>query len=68
MNLLGNDPLKRAGVGNLARDAAGPSAPNGEAMAGSFSIALALEVQLRLDDQPALNEAVSLASRHRGGS
>ena len=36
-------------------------------IAGDVTIALALEGQLRLDDQPALHEAVALARRHRGG-
>jgi deoxyribodipyrimidine photo-lyase len=36
-------------------------------MAGGFTIALALEGQLRLDDQPAFHRAVALARRHRGG-
>ncbi|MDM7953515.1 MAG: FAD-binding domain-containing protein [Cyanobium sp. CZS 25K] len=36
-------------------------------MAGDVTIVLALEGQLRLDDQPALHEAVALARRHRGG-
>ena len=36
-------------------------------MAGDVTIALALEGQLRLDDQPALHQAVALARRHRSG-
>jgi deoxyribodipyrimidine photo-lyase len=36
-------------------------------MAAGFTIALALEGQLRLDDQPAFHEAVALARLHRGG-
>ena len=36
-------------------------------MAGGFTIALALEGQLRLDDQPAFHQAVALARRHRDG-
>jgi deoxyribodipyrimidine photo-lyase len=36
-------------------------------MAGDVTIALALEGQLRLDDQPVLHQAVALARRHRSG-
>ncbi len=36
-------------------------------MAAAVTIALALEGQLRLDDQPALHQAVALARRHPGG-
>ena len=32
-------------------------------MAGGYTIVLALEGQLRLDDQPAFHEAVALAQR-----
>ena len=35
-------------------------------MAADVTIALALEGQLRLDDQPALHQAVALARRHPG--
>lgn len=35
-------------------------------MAAAVTIALALEGQLRLDDQPALHQAVALARRHTG--
>ena len=35
-------------------------------MADDFTIAVALEGQLRLDDQPALQEAVALARRQPG--
>jgi deoxyribodipyrimidine photo-lyase len=48
----------------------GPAgAPSGQdtAAAAGFSIAFCLEGQLRLDDQPALHEAVALA-RHQPGS
>jgi deoxyribodipyrimidine photo-lyase len=36
-------------------------------MAGGYTIVLALEGQLRLDDQPAFHEAVALAERQGGG-
>jgi deoxyribodipyrimidine photo-lyase len=36
-------------------------------MAGGYTIVLALEGQLRLDDQPAFHEAVALAQRQGGG-
>ena len=47
----------------------GPAgAPSGQdtAAAAGFTIAFCLEGQLRLDDQPALHEAVALARRHLG--
>jgi len=47
----------------------GPAgAPSGQepAAAGGFTIAFCLEGQLRLDDQPALHEAVALARRQPG--
>ena len=42
-----------------------PSAHESAAAAG-FTIAFCLEGQLRLDDQPALHDAVALARRHPG--